>query len=188
MVLVAALTVASPNFARAAEFPDGIVYTAENACKYSKKTDSHLPKVLLCCNDAALNQEPKTYKKDNMEIRKTISFHERYKTGQTPWEINRVDSNLVIMITEAGIKPCKALDIGCGTGDNSIWLTEQGFEVTGCDASRLAIEKAMEKSELTGVECSFYEADFLQLEGNTPLYSLLFDRGCFHCFDEPVEL
>lgn len=129
----------------------------------------------------------KTNIKENMAERKKISFQERYETGQTPWEINRVDSNLVIMITEAGIKPCKVLDIGCGTGNNSIWLAELGFEVTGCDASRLAIEAAMEKSGLAGVECSFYEADFLLEKSNTPLYSLLFDRGCFHCFDEPDQ-
>ena len=122
-----------------------------------------------------------------MAERKKISFQERYENGQTPWEINRVDSNLVIMITEAGIKPCKVLDIGCGTGDNSIWLAEQGFEVSGCDASRLAIEAAMEKSGRAWVECSFFEADFLREKSSTSLYSLLFDRGCFHCFDEPDQ-
>lgn len=118
-----------------------------------------------------------------MSKRKIISFRERYQTGQTLWEINRVDSNLVIMITEAGIRPCKALDIGCGTGNNSIWLAEEGFEVSGCDASDLAIKKAIEKSAFYGVECTFFVSDFL-LEATTPLYSLLFDRGCFHCFRE----
>jgi len=122
-----------------------------------------------------------------MTERKKISFKERYETGQTPWEIDRVDSNLVIMLTEAGIKPCKTLDIGCGTGNNSIWLAEQGFEVTGCDASKLAIDKAMEKSNQAGTECAFFEADFLKEKSNTPLYSLLIDRGCFHCFDETSE-
>ncbi len=88
------------------------------------------------------------------------------------------------MITQAGIKPCKALDIGCGTGDNAIWLAQNGFEVTGCDGSDLAIAKAIEKSSQAGVECSFYQANFLQEKSTTPIYSLLFDRGCFHCFSE----
>lgn len=45
LVAAAALTVASPNFASAAGTPDGIVYTAENPGKYSKKVGSHLPQI-----------------------------------------------------------------------------------------------------------------------------------------------
>lgn len=119
-----------------------------------------------------------------MAERKIISFQERYQTGQTPWELNRVDSNLVTMISQAGIKPCKVLDIGCGTGDNAIWMAQNGFEVTGCDGSELAIARAIEKSAIAGVECIFYQADFLLKKSMAPMYSLLFDRGCYHCFSE----
>jgi hypothetical protein len=36
------------------------------------------------------------------------------------------------------IKSCKALDIGFGTGDNSVWLTMKHFQVTGTDISEIA--------------------------------------------------
>lgn len=49
-------------------------------------------------------------------------YKKRYKEGNTPWDIGRPDSNLIQTVTAMDIKPCKALDIGCGTGDNTIWL------------------------------------------------------------------
>ena len=45
-------------------------------------------------------------------------FKERYKTGDTPWDIGKPDFNLTETVAKKPIKSCKALDIGCGTGDN----------------------------------------------------------------------
>ncbi|MBA4391201.1 MAG: class I SAM-dependent methyltransferase [Syntrophus sp. (in: bacteria)] len=39
----------------------------------------------------------------------------------------------------------KVLDIGCGTGDLAIALSEAGFAVTGIDADSVMIQKAMDK-------------------------------------------
>ena len=38
----------------------------------------------------------------------------------------------------------RILDFYCGAGRNSIFLSDQGFELTGFDGSKIAIEKAME--------------------------------------------
>src|SRR5579863_3072092 len=73
-------------------------------------------------------------------------FNEHYKEGSTPWDIGKPDFNLVRAVSAVPIAPCKALDIGCGTGDNAIWLSEQGFTVVGVDTSEIAIEKAREKA------------------------------------------
>ena len=58
-------------------------------------------------------------------------FKERYKTGDTPWDIGKSDFNLTEIVEKKPIKSCKALDIGCGTGDNSVWLAQKHFQVTG---------------------------------------------------------
>jgi SAM-dependent methyltransferase len=78
---------------------------------------------------------------------------------------------------------CKAIDIGCGTGDNSIWLAQNGFQVTGTDTSDIALDKAKEKASKAKVECDFMLADFLndQIEGAP--FGFAFDRGCFHSFN-----
>ncbi len=71
-----------------------------------------------------------------------MNFLEKYRNGETGWEINRVDSNLVEVVMSTPILPCEVLDIGCGTGNNVIWLQEQGFIVTGIDSSELAVQMA----------------------------------------------
>ncbi len=109
-----------------------------------------------------------------------MNFQEKYERGETGWEINRVDFNLVDMVMSTPIRPCKVLDIGCGTGDNAIWLQGQGFDVTGIDSSEFALRVAWEKSTEGEIECTFYLLDFFKdsLQG-TP-FDFAFDRGCFH--------
>jgi ubiquinone/menaquinone biosynthesis C-methylase UbiE len=46
-------------------------------------------------------------------------YKKRYESGDTPWDLGKPDFNLIPTVTTAAIEPCKALDIGCGTGDNS---------------------------------------------------------------------
>jgi len=87
------------------------------------------------------------------------------------------------VVKKENIKPCKALEIGCGTGSNAIWLAQNGFDVTGIDFSPLAIEKAKEKSREKGVEILFFVKDFLKHEGKSADVEFIFDRGCFHSFE-----
>jgi ubiquinone/menaquinone biosynthesis C-methylase UbiE len=47
-------------------------------------------------------------------------YKEKYETHDTPWDIGKPDFNLIQAVTSMPIDPCKALDIGCGTGDNAI--------------------------------------------------------------------
>jgi len=114
-------------------------------------------------------------------------FKKRYKTGDTPWDIGKPDFNLIETLVKKSIKSCKALDIGCGTGDNSIWLAQKQFQVTGTDISEIAIEKAREKASKSGVKCTFLVVDFFrdQIEGAP--FGFVFDRGCFHTFDSDKE-
>lgn len=107
-------------------------------------------------------------------------YKKRYETGDTPWDIGKPDFNLIQTVTTIAIKPCKALDIGCGTGDNSIWLSQKNFDVIGIDTSEVAIQKAIEKASKANVKCTFIVIDFLinKIEGAP--FGFAFDRGCFH--------
>jgi SAM-dependent methyltransferase len=109
-------------------------------------------------------------------------YKKRYKSGDTPWDAGKPDFNLIETVTDHNILSCKALDVGCGTGDNSIWLAQNGFQVIGTDISEIALEKAKEKSEKANVQCDFKLVDFLrnQIEGMP--FGFIFDRGCFHSF------
>ncbi len=109
-----------------------------------------------------------------------IDFDERYKTGNTPWEIHRPDQSLMEFIKEHKLTPCRAIDIGCGTGSNLIWLAQHSFQATGYDLSPLAIEKARQKAADAGVDCSFINSDFLAEDIPAASFDFAFDRGCFH--------
>lgn len=110
-------------------------------------------------------------------------FEALYKKGVTPWELDRPDANLIDIVKLYGIRPGKAMDIGCGTGSNAIWLAQNGFTVTGVDFSPLAVKKARVRAENEKVFLSFAVMDFLKERMDVCEFDFLFDRGCFHSFD-----
>ena len=93
------------------------------------------------------------------------------------------DFNLMETVAGRPIPACKALDVGCGTGDNVIWLAQQGFKISGCDISPTAIEEARRRAKAAGAECEFGVLDFLGADVPRGPFGFVFDRGCLHSFD-----
>ncbi len=123
-------------------------------------------------------------------MRRGADFREMYEQGNTPWDTGRADENLIRAVDRHGISPCTALEIGCGTGDNALWLAAQGFRVTAFDSVDLAIEQARAKLSGGKLPCRFFVADFPRDEIPGGPFGLVFDRGCFHSFpaeDERAE-
>lgn len=114
-------------------------------------------------------------------------YKKRYKAGDTPWDIGRPDFNLIQTVTAMDIQPCKALDIGCGTGYNSIWLSQNNFDVIGIDTSEVAIQKAIEEASNANAKCTFIEIDFLRNKIEGAPFGFAFDRGCFHSLNSDEE-
>ena len=114
-------------------------------------------------------------------------FREMYKQGSTPWDIGKPEFNLVETVTTTPIAPGRALEIGCGTGDNAIWLSQQGFAVVGIDASDIAIQKAHEKAANANAPCTFVVLDILKGHVEGAPFGFTFDRGCFHAVGSDEE-
>jgi SAM-dependent methyltransferase len=109
-----------------------------------------------------------------------------YASGDLPWDVGVPDPHLVQAVKDGVVRPGKALEVGCGTGTNAIWMAQQGFDVLGVDVAPLAIEKARAKAKgLANVR--FEVADFLGGGDVGSGYALAYDRGCFHVFDEAEE-
>lgn len=53
----------------------------------------------------------------------------------------------------------RSLDIACGEGRNSIFLAQQGFQVTALDISDVALVKAAKWAEQEGVQIDFQQVD-----------------------------
>jgi SAM-dependent methyltransferase len=73
----------------------------------------------------------------------------------------------------------RALDVGCGAGTFSVWLAEQGFEVTGIDVIPKALELAAERARVAGVHVDLVQADLLTWSAPAP-FDLVLDSGCLH--------
>ena len=50
--------------------------------------------------------------------------------------------NGVLLAEVAGLAPGRALDVGCGSGADAIWLARQGWQVTAVDVSQAALDRA----------------------------------------------
>src|SRR5262245_15566625 len=113
-------------------------------------------------------------------------WNEHYRQEFIPWD-SGVPEPMLIQLVESGALPNgRALDVGCGTGTNGIWLAQHGYEVLGVDVAPLAIEKARAKLP-SGLPCRFATLDFLAQKPEGGPFQLVFDRGCFHVFDDPAD-
>jgi len=104
-------------------------------------------------------------------------FHPPWDTGITPPEV-------VEAIEGANaLPPGRALDLGCGTGTNSLYLARHGWQVVAVDFARTAIRKARRKAQQAGVSVDFRAADVTRLDFLEPPFDLALDIGCFHTLD-----
>lgn len=111
-----------------------------------------------------------------------------YLFKKTPWDTGITPPEIVAMVESGkvprGAAAPRALDLGCGTGTNAIYLAQKGFDVTGIDVSGRAISIARHKTR------SAQLADRVRLErGDVTLMrrwvlsssiDFAFDIGCFH--------
>jgi SAM-dependent methyltransferase len=118
-----------------------------------------------------------------------IEWNDRYRDGDLPWDTGQPSSELQRVFRRNTIRPCRALELGCGTGTNSVWLAQLGFEVTGIDVARLAVEQAQNRAHAVGVKVHFVVADVLQLPELDGPFEFFFDRGCYHAVrrDAPAQ-
>ena len=107
-------------------------------------------------------------------------WNDRYRDGNLPWNTGQPSSELQRVFSRNPIQPCRALELGCGTGTNSVWLAQQGFEVTGIDLAPLAVERAEQRAHAAGVTAHFVVGDVLHLPELEGPFAFFFDRGCYH--------
>lgn len=113
-------------------------------------------------------------------MKQHTDWNDCYRDGNLPWDTGRPSSELQRVLDENAIGPCRALDLGCGTGTNSVWLAQQGFDATGVDVAPLAIAQADKRAQAAGVKARFAVADVLDLPDLDGPFAFFFDRGCYH--------
>ena len=79
-------------------------------------------------------------------------FRAAYLIGFKPWDSGVPPPELTALVEGTDhLPPSKALDLGCGTGTNSIYLAQHGWEVTGVDVVGRAVSQARRKVAAAGV-------------------------------------
>lgn len=120
-----------------------------------------------------------------MASRHTL-FRVFYRLGFTPWDGHAEANGLRELIEGTADLPAsppgEALDVGCGTGDSSIYLAQHGRRVTGVDFVPKALGRARAKARAAGVAVDFVQADVTHLSraGIDAKFQLIVDNGCLH--------
>jgi SAM-dependent methyltransferase len=102
-----------------------------------------------------------------------------YGLGVRPWDRDGPVPELVAVAGD--LAPARALDLGCGTGAQAVYLARAGWDVVAVDAVPRALSAARRRASAAGVTVEFRRGDVADLEAlRIGDVGLAFDRGCFH--------
>ena len=107
-------------------------------------------------------------------------FEEMYR-HQAPWDTGRPQP-AIVKLAAAGQIRGRVLDVGCGTGENLLYLAANGHEAWGLDFVPVAIERAKAKAAQRGVEANFVVGNALELDKLSLQFETVIDCGLFHTF------
>ena len=74
---------------------------------------------------------------------------------------------------ERAVHPRRAIDLGCGTGRNTLFLAQPCFQVTGLDFTSSAIAMARQKADAAGLKAAMRGVEVLMESGLTPFVLIL---------------
>jgi len=109
-----------------------------------------------------------------------VDWDQLYQQADTPWDNGEPSIHLKTFLAEGKVKPCRVLELGCGTGTNAVFLAQLGFEVTAVDLSPTALRRAGEKANQAKVNVNFLEANVTALPDSGGPFPFVFDRGTYH--------
>lgn len=106
-----------------------------------------------------------------------------YWLGMTDWDKGKTPPEVEAVFHSGELPPGPALDLGCGTGAQAIYMAKQGRLAIGVDFVPEAIASARSKARQAGCAelTRFYVGDVTRLDGlDIPRCAFALDMGCFH--------
>jgi SAM-dependent methyltransferase len=109
-----------------------------------------------------------------------------YRAERPPWEIDRPQPAIQRLLDEHAFRG-DALDVGCGTGENTMLLASHGLHVLGIDWAAAAVDMARAKAAQRSLEVQFEVADALRLDRLGRSFDTILDSALFHTFSDAAR-
>jgi len=110
-------------------------------------------------------------------------FDKAYTSGRPPWDIGQPQPAFVAL-AHAGRITGKVLDVGCGTGENALFLCQRGLDVLGLDLSSVAIAEARTKAQARRLLARFVVGSALDLLSLEETFDTVVDSGLLHILSD----
>jgi SAM-dependent methyltransferase len=110
-------------------------------------------------------------------------FDKAYTSGRPPWDIGQPQPAFVAL-AQSGRITGKVLDVGCGTGENALFLCQGGLDVLGLDLSSAAIAEARTKAQARGAIVRFVVGSALDLLSLEETFDTVIDSGLLHILSD----
>lgn len=114
------------------------------------------------------------------DVPKRADFETAY-AGRAPWEIGRPQKAFIDVADRIS---GSILDAGCGTGENALFFTARGCNVTGIDFLEEPIRQAKQKATERGWSATFLVKDAVTLKDWSERFDNVIDSGLFHVFSD----
>ena len=109
-----------------------------------------------------------------------IFYRLAYRSGRPAWDSAEPRPELAELASSR--PPGRALDLGCGTGSDTLYLASRGWDAIGVDFVPRAIATARSRAAAARSAAAFVVGDVTRLEaaGIDGDFDLVTDTGCYH--------
>jgi len=110
----------------------------------------------------------------------SVCYRLAYRSGRPAWDSAEPRPELAELARSR--PPGRALDLGCGTGTDTLYLASRGWDATGLDFAPRAIATARSRAAAARSAATFVLGDVTRLgsAGVGGDFDLVTDIGCYH--------
>ena len=107
-----------------------------------------------------------------------------YDTVKGEWRLRLLKEDLAQFVSASQLD---VWDAGCGQGQISLWLAEQGHQLTLCDLSEKMLNTAKVNFEQANITANFYQQSAQSLASELPQFDLVICHAVLEWLSEPIS-